>query len=166
MAAGATYVPIATQTLGSATTTYTFSSIPSTYTDLILVFDGIINSNTICRFNGDSGTNYSENHMYSNNGSASNGSEVSISQIYIGDFINTPMQDGQSNTIMHIQNYANTSTYKSCLWRLNNGTGSKIQVGVGLWSNTAAINSILFGSDATNGMQSGSTITLYGIASA
>jgi hypothetical protein len=166
MAAGATYVPIATQTLGSATTTYTFSSIPSTYTDLILVFGGIINSNTICRFNGDSGTNYSEHHIFSNNGAATIGGEVSISQIYIGDYINFPMQDGQSNTILHIQNYTNTNAYKSCLWRLNNGAGSKIQAGVGLWRNTAVISSILFGSDATNGMQSGSTITLYGIAAA
>jgi hypothetical protein len=41
MAAGATYTPIATYTVsGSSTLTYTFSSIPSTYTDLVLVVNG------------------------------------------------------------------------------------------------------------------------------
>ena len=38
MAAGNTYEAIATNTVtGSSTTTVTFSSIPSTYTDLIIV---------------------------------------------------------------------------------------------------------------------------------
>ena len=36
MAAGRTYTPIATQTLGSAAASVTFSSIPGTYTDLVL----------------------------------------------------------------------------------------------------------------------------------
>ena len=39
MAAGSTYTPIATTTLGSAGT-ITFSSIPSTYTDLVIVLNG------------------------------------------------------------------------------------------------------------------------------
>ena len=37
MAAGATYEPIATQTLASAAASITFSSIAATYTDLRLV---------------------------------------------------------------------------------------------------------------------------------
>jgi hypothetical protein len=37
MAAGNTYVAIAEQTLGTAAASVTFSSIPGTYTDLVLV---------------------------------------------------------------------------------------------------------------------------------
>ena len=37
MAAGATYEPIATNTLGSAAASVTFSGISGSYTDLILI---------------------------------------------------------------------------------------------------------------------------------
>ena len=40
MAAGATYEPISTTTLGSNTNTVSFTSISSAYTDLIFVFEG------------------------------------------------------------------------------------------------------------------------------
>jgi len=57
----ATYEPIATTTLGSAAATITFSSIPATYTDLVIVFAGTAtaNLNPLMSFNSDSGTNYS-----------------------------------------------------------------------------------------------------------
>ena len=38
----ATYTPIATTTLGSAQSSYTFSSISSAYTDLILIYNGTV----------------------------------------------------------------------------------------------------------------------------
>ena len=46
MAAGNTYTPIATTTLGSAASSYTFSSIPGTYTDLVLVVSGKYSTGT------------------------------------------------------------------------------------------------------------------------
>ena len=36
-----TYTPIATQTLSTATANVTFSSIPSAYTDLVIVCDNL-----------------------------------------------------------------------------------------------------------------------------
>jgi hypothetical protein len=39
MAAGNTYTPLATQTLGSAAASVTFSSISGAYTDLVLVLN-------------------------------------------------------------------------------------------------------------------------------
>ena len=58
-----TYEPIATNTLGSAASSVTFSSIPSTYTDLIVVMN-YANSTGLAdvffRFNGDTGSNYSD----------------------------------------------------------------------------------------------------------
>jgi len=41
MAAAQTYEPIANTTFGSTTSSYTFSSIPSTYTDLFLVISAL-----------------------------------------------------------------------------------------------------------------------------
>ena len=57
-----TYTPIATQTLGSAAASVTFSSIPQGYTDLVLVDNvksasGAGDSELDVRFNGDSGSN-------------------------------------------------------------------------------------------------------------
>jgi hypothetical protein len=58
-----TYEPIQTTAFTSATASYTFSSIPSTYTDLVIVFVGQQNStfsgrNLNIQFNGDTGSNY------------------------------------------------------------------------------------------------------------
>ena len=62
----ATYEPISTTTLGSAVNSVTLSSIPATYTDLVLVWKGSFSasgSGVGVRFNGDSGANYSENQL-------------------------------------------------------------------------------------------------------
>ena len=64
MAAGITYTPIASTTLGSAAASYTFSSIPNTYTDLVLIAS-MADSNSgadqrmLVQVNGDTGTKYS-----------------------------------------------------------------------------------------------------------
>ena len=60
MAAGRTYTPIATTTLGSATNTLTFNSIPSTYTDLVIICNYSQNGDMLQgRFNSDTSTNSS-----------------------------------------------------------------------------------------------------------
>ena len=57
----ATYTPIASITLGAATSSVTFSSIPQTYTDLIVIFNGRTDGdeNTNLQFNSDTTNNYS-----------------------------------------------------------------------------------------------------------
>ena len=61
MAAGATYTPIATQTTSGSTGAVTFSSIPQTYTDLVVVINTSLSGlcNSLLQFNGDTGSNYS-----------------------------------------------------------------------------------------------------------
>ena len=56
-----TMTPIATNTLTAVASSVTFSSIPSTYTDLVLVLQGSFDSadDVRFRFNGDTGSNYS-----------------------------------------------------------------------------------------------------------
>ena len=61
MAAGGTYEPITNTTIASATQSVTFSSIPQTYTGLIVVINGVQsggNTSMYFRYNGDAGTNY------------------------------------------------------------------------------------------------------------
>lgn len=158
-----TYDCIATTTVGSNQTTVTFSSISSSYTDLIIVFQGVINGNTLFRFNSNSGTIYSQTHISSNNSSIFSENEQDITATYIGDFINEPLNPGQSNFILQVLNYANTTQNKVSFFRMNNGGGSKAQVSVNLWRSTSAINTISFTSDVTNGILAGCVFTIYGI---
>ena len=167
MAAGSTYTPIATTTVsGSSTTTYTFSSIPSTYTDLILVSSAQMSGTGTTgsfRFNGDTGSNYSFTYLYGNGTSAASGRQ-SNQTAGIWD----SWADRLSNTmfetdILHIMNYSNTTTYKTALSRSNSSVTT--EAAVNLWRSTAAINSLTV-YISTGNFVAGSTFTLYGIQAA
>ena len=167
MAAGSTYTPIATTTLGSAAASYTFSSIPSTYTDLVLIFNGTNNQaiNTAdftLNFNGDSGANYSRTWLGGNGTSAASNRSTGSTLIYT-TFYGAP-STSQSNVIVSFQNYSNTTTYKTVLARTTNAA-SGTDATVGLWRSTAAISSILI-TNTVGTFSVGSTFTLYGIAAA
>jgi hypothetical protein len=166
MPAGSTYTPIATTTLGSAAASYTFSSIPSTYTDLIIVaqIKGTSTSNYLnVRFNGDTGTNYSRTTLSGNGSSAS--SERRSNRTWIETDYNEVIENNFNyiNTL-HIMNYANTTTNKTMLNRANNAA-TGVGATVGLWRSTAAINSVSLVAN-NNSFEIGSTFTLYGIAAA
>jgi hypothetical protein len=164
-----TYTPIATTTLGSDTSTITFSSIPSTYTDLILVCNNIqsdvagssINDGRF-RFNGDTGTNYSQTRI-SGDGSTATSARLSNENILYVGVIPQASNTVKALNILHIMNYSNTTTFKTVLCRGNGG--GFVRANVGLWRSTAAINevSIIYPSQL---YKAGSTFTLYGIAAA
>jgi hypothetical protein len=164
MAAGATYEPIATTTLSSAQNSVTFSSIPGTYTDLVLLTNAGITSgieDIALQFNSDTGTNYSRTYMYGDGSSAVSGRNSSVARIALGTF-----GSGSINgiNICHIQNYANTTTYKTVISRGSNASSVAIAY-AGLWRSTSAITSMTLGTTGSTWM-SGSTFTLYGIAAA
>ena len=167
MPAGPTYEPIATTTLGSAAATITFSSIPATYTDLRLVLVGIgsLGSDVRIRFNSDTGTNYSYTEL------DGNGIATQSTRATSQTFIKLTTRWGISDTVptMHVTDvfsYAG-STNKTILNNLSgdfNGTGS-IEVLVGLWRSTSAINAITYSLSSGN-FSTGTTATLYGIKAA
>jgi hypothetical protein len=164
MAAGSTYEPIATTTLGSATATVTFSSISGSYTDLILVFNGnsdVSSAAFYYRLNSDSTSNYSSTELKTLfNGSPESGRHSNASYMYaLGNgFVN------DTTVITQFMNYANTTTYKTALTRWNNYDG-RVAASVGVWRKTPeAISTIDIYS--LNIFTTGSTFTLYGIAAA
>jgi len=166
MAAGSTYSPIATTTLSSAATSYTFSSIPGTYTDLVLVVTGNTNNptNPTMQFNGDTGTNYSTTWLAGNGTSASSSRASNASSIVTN---NQGYMTSTSNTVIitQIMSYSNTSTYKSALSR-SNAAATGTDATVGLWRSTSAITSVTVLTGSANTFSIGNTFTLYGIASA
>ena len=169
MAAGNTYVALATQTLGSDTSTVTFSSIPSTYTDLVVVTSARCSStaNDIkLQFNGDSGSNYSYTYLRGESGGASSSRGSNQGAMFLGYSAMSTDTNVWSPTILSIQNYSNTTTYKTVLSRTNIPSGTtNVAATVGLWRSTSAISSITLFPGAFNFI-TGSTFSLYGIASA
>lgn len=164
MAAGSTYTPIATYTLAS-NTTVTFSSIPQTYTDLVLVTEttGTTNGAMDVRFNGDTGTNYSRTGMY---GDGSNAASYRTTGLAYG-IIGAGTSGNRDLSITHFMNYSNSTTYKAYFTRGNNVAASYTADAIYLWRNTAAITSIaLTGDPIGSNIGSTSTLTLYGIAAA
>ena len=161
MAAGATYEPIATTTLGSAASSYTFSSIPSTYTDLVLIVytKSASTDNLAIQVNGDTGTNYSNTYISGNGSTAISGRNTSVSQAYI-----TGTGTSFGTSIINFQNYANTTTYKTFIGR-GSWTDYQVRASAALWRSTSAISSITVLCTGDN-FQTGSTFTLYGIEAA
>lgn len=153
-----TYEPIATTTLGSSAASYTFSSIPSTYTDIILIANakGTSAESIKMQFNGDTGSNYSFTYVVNTaSGRATN------TAFALGGYVNTTEN---IVSIVNIQNYANTTTYKTTVDR-RGGASNFVGMDVSLWRSTAAITSILLAPEAGS-FAAGSTFTLYGIKAA
>jgi len=160
----ATYTPIASITLGAASTSVIFNNIPQTYTDLVLVVNGKIESTAInaqVRLNSDSGTNYSYTDLSGTGSVAASSRETSNTYIRLGTngYVDTTFG---FNCVAHFMNYSNTTTYKTVLSRSNNANNG-VSLVAALWRSTAAITSINF----YNGNYSvGSTFNLYGILGA
>ena len=159
-----TYEPIATTTASGSVSSITFSSISGTYTDLVLIIAGSGASsggNILLQFNGDTGTNYSTTILYGDATTAGSLNASNASSVNIGDLDSTV----QSNTLISIMNYANTTTYKTALGR-SNRAGTAVVSKVGLWRSTSAITSVKVFFSSGDNFTSGTTLTLYGIASA
>jgi hypothetical protein len=165
MAAGATYEPIATQTLASAAASITFSSIPATYTDLRLVLTNTASGGTQFILFNSSVTGYSNTYLLGDGASATSGRSTAYPRLDLNS------QDvGNSVVQFHtvdIFSYAG-STYKTCLITSShdqNGSG-QVNAQVGLWQDTTAINRIDIKLSSTNTYAIGTTATLYGIKAA
>lgn len=174
-----TYEPIASTTLSSATNSITFSSIPSTYTDLRLIaFTKSTRAITgddfyIVRLNGDSGTNYDYQRIVvtTAGGLAAGGG---TNQPGINDFLRNPGNDATnlfSFSIVDFLSYGN-SLNKQAIVNMNcnyatftGASGPTYQRSVSVWRNTAAITTVAIGFSSNN-FQVGTTATLYGIKAA
>lgn len=166
-----TYEPIATTTLGSTASSVTFSSIPSTYTDLVLVVNAgeTSNSPVYLRVNGLTTSIYS-NTWVRGNGSAASSSRYTTTDLggagfNLDNFSAQPPfpTDFSGIGIYNIMNYSNTTTNKIVL--LRHGSSNWTIANVGLIQTTAAITSVnIYPFNTT--WTVGSTFTLYGIKAA
>lgn len=165
-----TYEPIATVTLGSDSQPITFSSIPSTYTDLRLVLvirkNATTATNVQLRFNGDTAGNYSYTGLFADGASVSSYKQINQSQMAI--WVAAVFAAGDIALITaDIFSYAG-STNKTVLSTGSidrNGSGY-VDRTVGLWRSTAAVGSITLFDTSSRTFGAGTTATLYGIKAA
>jgi hypothetical protein len=168
MAAGATYDKLASTTLSSNNSTVTFTSIPSTYTDLVIIFNGKAANNTDAQVRigtantPDSSAGYSRQFMFGYSGGI-----VADTASSLNGFIFSPYNQN-TNLVMHLHSYANTNIYKPALIR--NGpkptSGDNLTyVSANIYRDTVAINCVQFYSP-THNFVTGSIFSIYGIKAA
>lgn len=165
-----TYIPIASTTLSTAQTVVTFSSIPATYTDLVVRLSARRSASGRTDldiwFNSDT-TNYSRTHLQGNGATATSGtgsgSKLRVVNVVTGA---TDTADSFNSVELYIPNYL-SSTSKPIsadgAHETNSTTAFRV-VAAGLWylSPAEAITSISF-QGAAGDFASGSTFHLYGI---
>jgi len=160
-----TYEPLATQTLGSTASQITFSSIPATYTDLVVVVNASLttgSANMNLNFNNDTSALYSATWV-GGNGTSALSSRNTGNTLMVTTYYGT-LQTTIGTFILNVMNYANTTTNKTLLARMNN-TIDGTSATAGLYRSTSAINRIdLITGSST--FTAGSTFTLYGIKAA
>ena len=168
MAAGATYEPINTITTAGSANSVTFSSIPQTYTDLVLVANYGTAANgqyvTLRVGNGsvDTGLNYSATYMGGGPGGYSSSRNSGVNSLYLGYVCDTS-SSLISTSIINIFYYTSTER-KSILTRTGNpnlGTDAFVQ----RWGSNSTINIITLTTPSTTFLND-STFTLYGIKAA
>ena len=158
----ATYSLITSQVLSSTSVSVTITSIPSTFTDLVLVVQTAQPSSTgelYIRFNSDTGTNHSYTSVTGDVTSVGANRTSNGSVIFAGHLGTSFM-----TSIIDIFDYANTNKWKTTVLRGSNADRVVGQVS-GQWRSTSAVTSIFLSqmNSGTNLFVSGSTFRLYGI---
>jgi hypothetical protein len=163
-----TLVALQTVTVGAGgSSTITFSSIPQTYTDLVIKISARNNDTTgagniLLGING-STTNYSNIFIQGNGSGASSNSVAQM----VGDMdTNAETANTFNNIDVYIPNYtsSNYKSFASDSVMENNATTAYQMLTANLWANTSAITSITL-TNRTGGKSflQYSTFTLYGV---
>jgi hypothetical protein len=173
----ATYTLISSQVLGSSAASVTFSSIPSTYKDLVLKTSIRTDyASTIdylfMTINGDTSAKYSWTRLQGNGSAATSGRQAASAPtpasgtIYFG-FLdgNTTTSNTFANGEIYIPNYTSTTSKQISTYSAteNNATQAFIDAFANLYTGTSAISSLLLQPQSGNNFVSGSSFYLYGI---
>jgi hypothetical protein len=159
------YILIAHQELSSAQAAITFSSIPQTFTDLLLVCSlrsSTTNSDIGIKLNN-STANFSNRYLFGNGSSAASGTAYGN---YVGEAGKTSYTASTfGNFSIYIPSYRSSTakSYSSDAVNENNATTAVQAITAGLWNDNSTISSIeLYQLNGANLVEF-SSATLYGI---
>ena len=159
-----TYTLIASNTVGGAgAASVTFSSIPATYTDLVLRISGRTNRTDVdsitMTFNGSS-TGITWLTLFSDGTTTTSGT---AQRFWVNSTTQTANTFGNADVYIPQYTSANYKTTSIDAVTENNATGAYAEILTQLWSNTAAITSIELAPQFGTGWLQYSTFYLYGI---
>ena len=168
------YESIATSTGNGSASSFTFSSIPSTYQHLQirLIARGVRSFSSeqlYLRLNGDTGSNYAYHSLIGNGSGTETSGTANGNVMFLTEF---PAANETANIfatsvidILDTNNANKNTTVRSLSGYDNNGnTGnytSRIWLGSGLWMNTSAVTSVTVLSNGA--FANNTTVALYGI---
>lgn len=152
---------LATVTLQVATSEVTFSGIPNTYRDLILVASGkFTSSNSLIRIRLGNNSVDTASNYYTTYASGTNGSISSES--YNENYMTGGRWDNVSGMYTaQLLDYSSTDKHKTVLVRVGSAGYGSAQMNSHRWASTSAVN-ILQVISSDNTFTSGSTFSLYG----
>jgi len=166
-----TYTLISSNVLSASAASVTFSSIPSTYTDLVLRGNArgdqaTLSSYTRIRFNG-STTTYSKTIIDGGLGSISSSSQSSANSIENANGM--PASTATASTFgsleLYIPNYTTAINHPISQFSVTEGNASAyVNAIAGLWSTASAITQIDILTNGGGNFVSGSSFYLYGIS--
>jgi hypothetical protein len=164
----ATYEPIATTTLGSATNTITFSGISGSYTDLRVVLSVAGTSATadaMMRVNGNTTSVYSQTYLSGNGTTPATGAVANNTYWYLNlgaDLSSVALITVDLLSYTGSTNKTSLSTFSND----RNGSGY-VNTTVNLFRSTSAVTSIsLFLLNGAHTFSANTRATLYGILKA
>lgn len=154
-----TYDLLASSVLTTTTANVTFSSISSSYRDLILVCN-VRSTGVNLRLNSDTGSNYSVVTAYGDGANTTSYSQGSNTWMKVAESDAT----NRGMSITHFLDANATDKHKSSLTRVDTPT-SYAWMQADRWANTSAITSILIFNRFSNNFLAGDSFYLYGIVS-
>jgi aspartate/tyrosine/aromatic aminotransferase len=169
-----TFVKIASTTVGAGgAANIDFTSIPQTYTDLIIKVSGRTNRASILeafnlQFNGNTASDYFRQIIFGDGSAANSNNQTDTTAGLDSSGLNTGANATSStfgSTDVYIPNYtsANNKALGSDTTGENNSSTSYMQFMAGVWKNSAAITRIKLTPTFSNNFVQYTTATLYGI---
>ena len=159
-----TYTPIATSTITSSSSAITFSSVPQTYTDLVVVINSKFTQTSgrfiSLQYNSDTGANYTSVYLLGQSSGTATAYATGNSSARIG---NGSASSASGSCVASIFDYTNATTYKTSSGRT--GSNEFAITYMATWKSTAAISTVTVTCDtaSSNAFATGSTFSLYGI---
>ena len=168
-----TYNLISSSVLSSSVTTFTFSSIPATYTDLLIKIsarhDAASDQDTLLITTFSGSTGFTNTWLRGGGSGAPQASSTLVgTSSYVGQIPGaTATSNTFDNTEIYIPSYIVSQLKPFSVFSVQENNASSAYMGTtaGLWSNTSPVTSIAFSANGNN-FVSGSSFYLYGISNA